>query len=171
MRQTCAWRLCLNLVSFLCQKHKFSLYDTHFTKEMKIMNARKVFSFLTILVVIAAILVACASPTPIIQTVTVKEVVTEVVEVAGTPQVVEKVVEVVVTPTSGPTQPPAEKASPFDRADVVRFGILADLDGLNPWYLYDTTGSSYWNYVIATGYYPSLYTTSDQRWDWVPLLA
>ncbi|MFZ6028149.1 MAG: ABC transporter substrate-binding protein [Chloroflexota bacterium] len=135
------------------------------------MKMRKVFSFVTILAVVGAILAACAAPTPIIQTVTVKEVVTEVVEVAGTPQVIEKVVEVVVTPTAEAAQPPAQKASPFDRADVVRMGILADLDGLNPWYLFDTTGQSYWNYVIANGFYPQLYTISDQRWDWVPQLA
>jgi ABC-type transport system substrate-binding protein len=142
---------------------------------MKIMNARKAFSFLTILVIISMILAACASPTPIIQTVTVKEVVKEVVTeiVEGTPQIkeVEKVVEVVVTPTPEPATPAPVAASPFNRAEVVRFGILADLDGRNPFYLFDTTGQSYWNYVITNGFYPQLYTISDQRWDWVPQLA
>lgn len=133
------------------------------------MNTRKAFSFLTILVIVSTILAACASSTPIVQTVTVKEVVTEIVE--GTPQVVEKVVEVVVTPTAAPSQAPAAGASPYDRAEAVRFGILADLDGLNPWYLFDTTGQSYWNYVVSSSYYPALYTVSDQRWDWVPSLA
>jgi peptide/nickel transport system substrate-binding protein len=112
------------------------------------------------------ILAACAS-SPAIETITVKEVVTQMV--AGTPEI--KYVDVVVTPTPEPTQAPAQVASPFNRADVIRMGILADLDGLNPFYLFDTTGQSYWNYIITSAFYPSLYTVSDQRWDWVPYLA
>lgn len=131
------------------------------------MKTHKTFSFLTNLVILSTILTACATPTPIIQTVTVKEVVT----VEGTPQVVEKVVEVVVTPTPEPTQPPAEKASPFNRADAVRMAVLSDMSGMNSWYLNDNPGMSYWNYIVTEPYYPQLFKVSDQRWDWVPYLA
>lgn len=123
---------------------------------------------LFVLLVLSMLLSACA-PQRIVETV----VVTEVVEVQGTPQVVEKVVERVVTPTpeaaAGPQTP--VQASPFDRADVVRMAMLSDIDGMNPFYLYDITGSSYWNYVVVNQYYPTLYWLSDQRWDFVPWIA
>jgi peptide/nickel transport system substrate-binding protein len=131
------------------------------------MNAHKNIYIFVVLLVAISILTACASPTPIIETVTVKEIVTQMVE--GTPQT--KIVEVVVTPTPEAEPAPAEKASPFNRSEVIRLGIMADLDGLNPWYLFDITGSSYWNYVITSAFYPTLFVVSDQRWDWVPSLA
>jgi peptide/nickel transport system substrate-binding protein len=131
------------------------------------MNAHKKIYIFVVLLVAISILTACASPTPIIETVTVKEIVTQMVE--GTPQT--KIVEVVVTPTPEAEPAPAEKASPFNRSEVIRLGIMADLDGLNPWYLFDITGSSYWNYVITSAFYPTLFVVSDQRWDWVPSLA
>jgi ABC-type transport system substrate-binding protein len=127
------------------------------------MNARKAFYILAILVIALPLFTGCATPTTIVETV----VVTEMVE--GTPQT--KSIEVVVTPTPQPTEPPAEAASPFNRAEVIRQAVLADLDGLNPWYLFDITGSSYWNYVVSSSFYPTLFVISDQRWDWVPYLA
>jgi len=133
---------------------------------MKNMNKRKAFCVIILLFGVL-IIAACADTTPIIETVTVKEIVTQVV--AGTPQT--KIVEVVVTPTPKPADPPAAKASPFERSPAIREAILADLDGLNPWYLFDITGSSTWNYIITSAFYPTLYTYSDQRWDWVPSIA
>ncbi|HSF83382.1 MAG TPA: ABC transporter substrate-binding protein [Anaerolineales bacterium] len=129
------------------------------------MKARQILYVLTI----AALLLVACQPERIVETV----VVTEVVEVQGTPQVVEKVVERVVTPTPPEPEPAGEKPSPSNRAEVVRMAILSDMDGTNPWYLFDITGSSYWNYVITAGvlYYPQLYTISEQRWDFVPMLA
>ncbi len=127
------------------------------------MIARKVLSIFTIVVFTVAILAACGSPTPIVERITV----TQIVE--GETQT--KIVEVIVTPTPEPTQPPAEKPSPNNRAEVIRQAILADLDGMNPWYLFDITGSSYWNYVITSAFYPTLFAVSDQRWDWVPSIA
>lgn len=129
------------------------------------MNAKRL---LYILFIACFLLTAC-QPETIIETV----VVTEMVEVAGTPQVVEKVVERVVTPTAPLPKPPGEKPSPFDRAEVVSMAMISDMDGTNPWYLYDITGSSYWNYVVTAGvwYYPQLYWLSEQRWDFVPMLA
>ncbi len=130
------------------------------------MKIKKALLIATLLLVMA-ILAACADTNAIIQTVTVREIVTQMVQ--GTPQT--KIVEVVVTPTPEPSEPPAAKASPFERAPAIREAILADLDGLNPWYLFDVTGQSTWNYIITSAFYPTLYVYSDQRWDWVPSLA
>ncbi len=128
------------------------------------MNVRKLFFVLAVLFAMG-VMSACAQ-TPAVQTVTVREVVTQMV--AGTPQT--KIVEVVVTPTPEAVEP-VEKASPFNRAEAIRMGVLADLDGLNPFYLFDVTGASFWNYVFTEPYYPALFVYSDQRWDWVPNIA
>ncbi|HSB67470.1 MAG TPA: ABC transporter substrate-binding protein [Anaerolineales bacterium] len=128
------------------------------------MNVRKICCL--IVVCLAFLTLSACAQTPVIETVTVREVVTQMV--AGTPQT--KIVEVVVTPTPVITQAP-EKASPFNRSEAIRLGVLADLDGLNPFYLFDITGSSYWNYVYTSAYYPLMFTFSDQRWDWVPQIA
>jgi len=130
------------------------------------MNARKLMIFISLLTVLSMLLAACA-PEKVVETV----IVTEVVEKEGKTEVIEKVVVVTPTPAPEVTEAPVVAASPFNRADVARFAILSDLDGLNPWYLFDTTGQSYWNYVVVTGFYPSLYVLSDQRWDWVPQIA
>ena len=128
------------------------------------MDTMKKFRWLAFLTLITLLFSAC-------QPETVKVVETVIVEKEGTPQVIEKVVEKVVTPTAVPTEPPAEKASPAQRAEVIRMAMLSDIDGLNPWYFNDITGSSYWNGIILQYAYPVLYTVSDQRWDWVPLAA
>ncbi len=128
------------------------------------MSIRKVLFLITMLLMM--VMIGACAQTPAIQTVTVREVVTQMV--AGTPQT--KIVEVVVTPTPE-TAKPVEKASPFNRAEAVRLGVLADLDGLNPFYLFDITGASYWNYVFTSAYYPLMFTYADQRWDWVPQIA
>ncbi len=130
------------------------------------MNMRK-FIYLAASLFVVVIVAACAGNTTVIETVTVREVVTQMV--AGTP--LTKIVEVVVTPTPEPAKAPGEKPSPLNRSEAIRQAILADLDGLNPWYLFDITGSSYWNYVITSAFYPTIYTVSDQRWDWVPSIA
>ena len=130
------------------------------------MNATKKFRWLALIAVISILFTACQP-----QTVVQKVVETVIVEKPGAPQVVEKVVEKMVTPTPEPTTPPPSKASPGQRAEVIRLALLSDIDGLNPWYYNDITGSSYWNGVILQFGYPVLYVVSDQRWDWVPWVA
>ncbi|HZU87016.1 MAG TPA: ABC transporter substrate-binding protein [Anaerolineaceae bacterium] len=125
------------------------------------MYSKRVASFLALLVAFSLILSAC-TPEKVIETV----VVTQIVEKEGTPQVI----EVVVTPTT-PPEVVVEKPSVDNRAEVVRFALLSDLDGTNPFYLLDVTGQSYWNQVVTTLYYPTLYGVSDQRWDYIPYLA
>ena len=128
------------------------------------MDTMKKFRWLAFLSLFTLLVSAC-------QPETVKVVETVIVEKEGTPQVIEKVVEKIITPTPVPTEPPAEKVSPAKRAEVIRMAILSDIDGLNPWYFNDITGSSYWNGVILQYAYPVLYAVSDQRWDWVPQIA
>ncbi len=125
------------------------------------MKTKKWMSVMALWVAISLILAAC-TPEKIVETV----VVTQVVEKEGTPQVI----EVVVTPTAQP-EAVAETPSVDDRSEVVRFAMLSDIDGMNPFYLLDVTGQSYWNYVVTTGFYPALYVVSDQRWDYIPYLA
>jgi peptide/nickel transport system substrate-binding protein len=124
------------------------------------MHKKQAASLLALLAVVSLLLSAC-QPQTVVQTV----VVTQMVE--STP--VERIVE--VTPTAAPTPLPPEKASPAKRGDVVRMAILSDLDGTNPWFYNDITGSSYWNAVVLFYQYPTMFTTSDQRWDFVPNLA
>jgi hypothetical protein len=52
------------------------------------MNAKKVFGIVSVLMIVSLILAACQQK--VIETVTVKEVVTQVVEKVSTPQVIEK---------------------------------------------------------------------------------
>ena len=97
------------------------------------MKSKQILSFFSILVAISMVLSGCAQPatqapqTPIVQTV----VVTQVVEVAGTPQVKEVVKEVVVTATPEPEQKKLEIfhwwTAPGEReaADAM-FAALAD---------------------------------------------
>jgi ABC-type transport system substrate-binding protein len=124
------------------------------------MYKKQAASIVALLAVLGLILSAC-QPQTVVETI----VVTQMVE----GKTVEKIVE--VTPTPEPTSPPPEKASPANRADVVRMAILADMDGTNPWFYNDVTGSSFWNAVVLFYQYPAMYTTSDQRLEWVPYLA
>lgn len=122
----------------------------------------KLANLLAIVAVLSLLLSAC-QPQVIERTV----VVTQMAE----GKTVEKVVVVTTTPVPPTPEPVKQEVSPAKRADVVRMAILSDLDGLNPWYMSDITGSSYWNQVAANLFYPTLYTVSDQRWDWVPYAA
>jgi multiple sugar transport system substrate-binding protein len=79
----------------------------------------------TLLVVLSAVLVACAAPTPMVVTQTVKETVMVTQIVAGTPVVK------VITATAAPTQP-APTAAPAAGTIVIRAGTGDGGDGLTP---------------------------------------
>ena len=128
------------------------------------MKRSRLFSILGVVIVVSLLLSAC-KPEKVIETV----VVTEIVEKQGATQIVEKVVEKLITPTP---VPPTEVVPQEDlKGDIVRYAILSDMDGTNVWYLYDTAGSSYWNYAVQNTYWPALYGLSDQRWDFIPSVA
>ncbi|MBN1666621.1 MAG: hypothetical protein JW862_06020, partial [Anaerolineales bacterium] len=98
------------------------------------MSKKLTFSVVVVMILSLA-LGACATPTPetveVIKTVTVKEVVTAIVEVAGTPEVQEVVKEVIVTATPEPKEQKLEIfhwwTAPGEReaADAM-FAALAD---------------------------------------------
>jgi ABC-type transport system substrate-binding protein len=98
---------------------------------------------------------------------------------AATPQIIERTV--IVTPTPGPTQTPvvvtatpaptataAPTATP--RPVVWRIGIPADITSTNIWTILGPSPSPS-NLYTQVNKYPSLYTLSEQRFDWVPAWA
>jgi ABC-type transport system substrate-binding protein len=72
-----------------------------------------------------------------------------------------------------PTQPPAETPTQptTERAPVIRFATLEDMTTTNVWALFDDVGASYWNYVVQIYHWPTLFTLSDQRYDFIPAVA
>ena len=68
--------------------------------------------------------------------------------------------------TEAPTEAPSAMMS-----DVLRYAIISDMTSTNVWALYDDADSSYWNYAVQNAYWPTLFTLSDQRFDFIPLLA
>ena len=94
--------------------------------------------------------------------------------------------EVVVTPTPGPTDTqspattatstsPAATAETPDTGDpleehIYQLGITSDLTTTNYWAYLGPDGTV-WNQYALTGTKPTLYSYSDQRFDWVPSLA
>ena len=97
--------------------------------------------------------------------------------------------EIVVTPTPGPTDTsgpsatatpvsqgsveestkPAEE-SPTQEERIYQLGITADLTTTNYWAYLGPDGTM-WNQYVLTGTKPTLYSYSDQRFDWIPSLA
>ena len=94
--------------------------------------------------------------------------------------------EVVVTSTPGATDPqtPAASATPTSPAataddpdtgdsqeeHIYQLGITSDLTTTNNWAILGPDGTV-WNQYALNGTKPALYSLSDQRFDWIPLLA
>ena len=94
--------------------------------------------------------------------------------------------EVVVTPTPGPTDTPgpATSETPTSQAatseapdsggsqeeKIYQLGITSDLTSTNQWAVLGPDGTV-WNQYVLAGTKPTLYTYSDQRYDWIPSLA
>ena len=68
-------------------------------------------------------------------------------------------------------EPAAEEPVMSERDPIVRYAVLEDMTTTNVWALYDDTDSSFWNYIVTSYHWPSLYTLSDKRWDFVPEVA
>lgn len=109
--------------------------------------------------VVLGLLAACSQPTP---QVIEKEKIVEQTVVVEKEVPKEVVKEVVVTPTTAPV-PEAKPA-------VYRIALFEDPVSLNYWN-YLGPGSSVWTQYILTGQAATLYTLSDQRFDFVPSLA
>ena len=77
--------------------------------------------------------------------------------------IVEKIVEVTVTPvpeTTASTGP-----------SVYRMGIFQEPNTRNYWNYFGGPGGSVWTGYVLDGVATTLYDYSDQRFDWVPVLA
>ncbi len=116
----------------------------------------KWFRIATVLLLVALvipILAACAQTKTVVVTKEVEKVVTKEVTKVVTKEVV---VEPTPTPTPGPVQRP------------YRLGIFEDLTTTNFWSAYGPD-ATVWNFYVLGA--PSLFTYSDQRFDWIPALA
>ena len=122
------------------------------------MFGKKWFALASLVVVAGMLMTACA-PKEVIKTVEVEVP----VEVEVTKEVV---VEVEVTAVP----PPEEEEVAGKCCDVYRIGMYEEPVSLNYWN-YLGPGSSVWTKYVVSGQAPSLYTLSDQRFDFVPALA
>ncbi len=133
--------------------------------------SKKWLTLTVVLLAFAFILAACQTADPEIVEVTrvVTETITEVVEVEGEPQVVEvEVTRIVIEEVEAePAEEVAEAGAP---AAAYRIGIFEDPVSLNYWN-YLGPGSSVWTQYVLGGQAGTLYTLSDQRFDFVPELA
>lgn len=125
------------------------------------MSIKKLTLVFALLVVAGLVLVACqqaATPETVVKTV--------VVEKEG-----EKVVEtVVVTVEAAMPEEGGEEAVSGECCDVYRIALFEDPVSLNYWN-YLGPGSSVWTQYILTGQAASLFSLSDQRFQFVPSLA
>ena len=99
----------------------------------------------------------------------VERIVTKEVEKEVRVEVTKEVIrQVVVSPTPAPpTQPPASGST---GPKVYQMGIFSDLTTTNYW-SYMGPNTTIWNSYVLGGAYPSLYTLTAQRYDWVPSAA
>ncbi|MFQ5400345.1 MAG: ABC transporter substrate-binding protein [Anaerolineae bacterium] len=131
--------------------------------------SRKWFSMIVVLLAFAFILVACQAEPQIVEvTRVVTETVTETVEVEGQP--VEVPVEVTRIVVEEVEVTPAEEPAGGECCDNYTIGIFEDPLTTNYW-SYLGPDNSVWTAYILGGGAASLYTLSDQRFDWVPALA
>ena len=134
---------------------------------------KKWYLVLSIIMVASLVLVACepevVEKEVIVTQIVEKEVVvTEIVEVEGEQVEVTKIVteEVIVEVTAVP----AEEEVVGGEITTYKIALFEDPVSLNYWN-YMGPGSSVWTAYVLAGSQPSLYTLSDQRFDFVPSLA
>ena len=125
------------------------------------MNKKKLFAFLTLLLVASFILTACQNQAT--EAAETEEAPVEETEASAeeTEEVSEEVEE---------TEEATEVAGGAKELEVYRIAILADMTSSNVWNLFGPGASTY-NYVVQANYWPTLYGLSDQRFDLIPFLA
>jgi len=118
----------------------------------------KKWAVLIALLMITTLVFSACKPKEVTVVVTKTVEVTKIV--AGTP-----VVEVVTATPPPPTPTPTPRPpSPY------RLSIYEDLTSTNMWAVYGPD-ATVWNFYVLGNFYPSLFTYSDQRFDWIPSLA
>jgi len=136
---------------------------------------KKWFIFIAILVAALALVACEPEVVEVTKLVEVEKevVVTQVVEVEGEEKIVEvtKIVveteEVIVEVTP---EPEVEGPRVGGEGEVYRIAMLSDITTLNIWAAYDPEATTY-NYLVMSGFYPSLFGYSEQRFDYIPSLA
>ena len=78
-------------------------------------------------------------------------------------------VEVVEEATNVP--PPTAKPTTAAGPAIYQMGIFAEPISRNYWNYYGGPAGSVWTGYVLAGYAPQLYGYSDQRFDWVPVVA
>ncbi|HID53980.1 MAG TPA: hypothetical protein EYP41_18330, partial [Anaerolineae bacterium] len=134
--------------------------------------SKKLFIVLAAFAALGLVLVACggtAEPEVIEVTRVVTETVVETVEVGGEPVEVTRIVTETVVETVV-QEVPAEEGATGECCDNYTIGIFEDPLTTNYW-SYLGPNNSVWTAYIMDGVAPSLYTLSDQRFDFVPALA
>lgn len=116
------------------------------------MFKRKLFVFLSFLLVASFILTGCKSPTeaPTQEATTEQTTQTEVV--------------------SETTEATPTEESSVKELDVYRVAMLADMTSSNVWNLFGPGASTY-NYVVQANYWPTLYGLSDKTFSLIPFLG
>jgi ABC-type transport system substrate-binding protein len=136
---------------------------------------KKWVSIIVVLLALSLVLAACQSEPEVVEvTRVITETVTETVELEGETvevevEVTRVVVEEVEVEVEVPAEEPAEEGGEI--AAVYRIALFEDpVAGFNYWN-YLGPGSSVWTSYVQSGFAASLYTLSDQRFDFVPQLA
>lgn len=136
-------------------------------------NKRKWAMIVALVLLIVAALAACQAEPEVVE-VEVTRVVTETVELEGesveVTRVVTEVEEVEVTRVVEAEEGEEDMAEGGELAEVYRIGMFEEPVSLNYWN-YLGPGSSVWTQYVLSGYAPTLFTLSDQRYDFVPQLA
>ncbi len=118
------------------------------------MFKKKLFVFLSFLLVVSFILTGCKTATPApTQAPTTEQTTGSETEVATE--------ETEVTPAGEST---------VKELDVYRVAMLADMTSSNVWNLFGPGASTY-NYVVQANYWPSLYGLSDKTFSLIPFLG
>lgn len=118
----------------------------------------KLFAILSALVVVSMLFTACQPTTT-----------TATQEAAATTQEAAAATEAaVVTEEAAPA---TEEVATTQTGGTIRYAVIEDMTTQNVWALYDNTGASMWNYVEQDQQWPTLFGYSDQRFDWVPVIA
>jgi len=114
------------------------------------MKNKRLFIFLSFILIASFILTACQSATQEAQ---------------------QDVTEAPAAETEPASEEPIEETPVSDQElDVYRVAMLADMTSSNVWNLFGPGASTY-NYVVQAQYWPTLYGIGDQRFDLVPFLA
>jgi len=128
-----------------------------------------------------AALAGCAEPQVVekevvkivTQEVPVEKIVTQIVEkqvpvekIVEVEKIVTQIVEKLVTQTPAP----AAAAKAAGQAEVWRIGIFEDVTTYNLFNILGP-GQTVWNFYAFLNRYPFVYGLSDQRYDWVPVVA